>query len=136
VGAPHKLVELLGPGWSSGPLVVATTHRARRRGARAVPVGAGVLLRARSVWGPVGAAPLWAISLDRFGVVGGVTLLRPGGFLADRHAVWIAEIPARRPPPEPGWPLTARRTDQPQERESPDRRPNPPAGTRSGGSRP
>lgn len=105
MGAPYQLVELAGPAWTSGPLVVARTRRDRLAGIRRLPDGVGVLLRARSVWAPAGSPPLWSIAVDRHGMVGGVTLLRPGGLVADRHAVWIAEIAGDRPPPLPGWAL-------------------------------
>ena len=107
-GEPGTVVGLAGPGWRSGPLLLARAPLARFRGLRPRPGAAGLLLAARSVhaWGM--AVPLTVISLDGLGTVRRVARLRPGRCFFDRGARWIVELPAAWPPPPSGMRLRVR----------------------------
>jgi len=99
------VVEAIAPGWHSGPLLVAHTHRQRCRGLRPRPGGGGLLLRTGSVHGFGMREPLWAVSLGPGGRVRRVGVLLPCRMLWDPGAVWTIELPLSRRPPEPGMTL-------------------------------
>lgn len=105
---PDAVVEVAGPGWRSGPLLVARTFRRRRRGLRPRSGGWGLLLAARSVHGFGMREALRVVSLDCRGRVRRVATLRPRRVFWDRGACWILELPVGRPLPPVGAALAAR----------------------------
>jgi len=96
------VVEAVGPGWRSGPLVVARGWRQRWRGLRPRPGGRGLLLRARSVHGFGMREPLGVVSLGPGGQVRRVGALRRGRLFWDPGACWVMELPLSRPLPPRG----------------------------------
>lgn len=96
------MAEAVGPGWRSGPLLVARSRRQRRRGLRPRPAGRGLLLRARSVHSFGMHEALGLVSLDGAGRVRRVGVLSPGGLFWDQGACWVIELPLSRPPPPVG----------------------------------
>ena len=96
------MVEAVGAGWCSGPLLVARSRRQRWRGLRPRPAGRGVLLRARSVHGLGMGEAVGVVSLNDAGRVRRVAVLNPGGLFWDRGACWVIELPLCRPPPPVG----------------------------------
>jgi hypothetical protein len=102
LGQHAAVVEAVGAGWRSGPLVVARRRRQRRRGLRPRPAGRGLLLRARSVHGFGMREAVGVVSLGGAGRVRRVAVLPPGGFFWDPGADWVMELPLSRPPPPVG----------------------------------
>ena len=51
---------------------------------------------------------VWAIPLDRSGLVRSVRLLEPNRVVVDPGATWFLELPQERAPPPPGSRLEAR----------------------------
>lgn len=95
-------VEAMGPGWRSGPLLVARGCRRRHRGLRPRPAGRGLVLRTRSVHGLGMREALRVVSIDHAGRVRRVEVLSPGGLFFDQGARWVIELPLSRPPPPVG----------------------------------
>jgi hypothetical protein len=101
------VVEAVGAGWRSGPLLVARSRRQRRRGLRPRPAGRGLLLAARSVHGFGMREPLGVVSLGPDGAVRRTGVLFPARLFGDRGAGWIIELPPGRPLPPQGIVLVA-----------------------------
>jgi hypothetical protein len=101
------VVEAVGSGWRSGPLVVARSRVQRRRGLRPRSWGRGLVLAARSVHGFGMAEALGVVSLGPDDVVRRAGVLHPGRLFYDRGACWVIELPPGRLLPPPGMVLRA-----------------------------
>jgi len=102
-GAGIRPVEMTTGDWSSGPLLVATSRCARRRGLRPAPGPFGVVLLARSLvgWGMTEPLRWFAVAPD--GAVVRTGILRPGRLVVAAGAVrWMVEVPGWIPPPPVG----------------------------------
>lgn len=93
---------------SSGPLLVAWTHGARRRGLRPTPGPFGMLFRGRSLigWGLTGRLRWFGLSADGVVTRGGV--LQPRRVVrAPRSTCWMVEVTDGIAVPAVGDRLTA-----------------------------
>lgn len=93
---------MVAPGWRCGPVTVAATARARRRGLRPRPRGRRLLLRTRSVHGFGMAEELAVVGIGRDERVGAVRVLRPGRMVTIPGSRWILELPRDHPLPAVG----------------------------------
>ena len=102
------MIEAVGGGWRSGPLLVAQSRAQRWRGLRPRPGGRGLVLAARSVHGLGMAEPLGVVSLDAIGRVRRTARLLPGRLFWDLGARWVIEVPIGRGLPQAGALLALR----------------------------
>ena len=93
---------MLAPGWRCGPVTVAATALARRRGLRPRPHGRRLLLRSRSVHGFGMAEELAVVGIGRDERVCAVRVLRPGHMVTIPRSRWILELPRDHPLPAIG----------------------------------
>lgn len=95
------MLELRTQGWSSGPVMEATTFWSRFIGLRPHAVDA-LLLRARSVHTVGMRHPLGIVGLDRGLLVVEVRTVKPDRVVLMGSARWILELPPDRPLPKVG----------------------------------
>lgn len=95
-------------GWSSGPVSLAVGFRQRWRGLRPRSQGDGLVLAGKSI-NTIGMVEgLWMVGITDVGYVVGVRYARPLRFFRLAGANLVLELPAGRPPPPIGVPLSAR----------------------------
>ncbi len=95
------MLQLRSPGWSSGPVLEATTFWSRFIGLRPIATN-GLLLRARSVHTAGMAHPLGVVGLDRHFVVVGARTVVAHRVVVMASATWILELPPDRALPNVG----------------------------------
>ncbi len=94
--------SLQGNGWTSPPLLVATSRRQRKRGLSPIAHGRGCLIRTHSVHTIGMREWLWLVPLHSSGRVLGRELVGPWRLFIYPEASWIMELPAETSPPPVG----------------------------------
>ena len=100
--ATRRDLHLQSPGWRSGPVDLASSHRLRLRGLRPRPDGRGLLIRTRSVHGLGMREEVSIVGLGADGSVYRVGVLRPRGLAVMVQCRWILELPIAEPLPTVG----------------------------------
>ncbi|MEX0825315.1 MAG: hypothetical protein WD184_00940 [Acidimicrobiia bacterium] len=96
------LLEVTTPeGWSSGPVALLNTHRARRLGLRPGPGPIGALLRTRSIHTFGMHAPIGVVALSGEGIVTRAAVVPPHRVFFAKGARWMLEV-APHPLPKAG----------------------------------